>query len=291
MENICTYITSFKIFEHKSVKEIGEITGLNADLISNKTTISTLSNSMFNYFHMNINDLKKQNILIKTVRLQENMKPKESMSFEQVNFHEVVKEQWDSSFLKKKFTNTTFLFVVFQSYNGTFFFRGLHSWKMPENLIENELKHFWHLLNTKLKVGVTLTKVIRGSKTITTNDLPSSSDSKIMHIRPKAQNANDVTPLPDGQLITKQAYWINASFIGRILATMPPLQNKEVHNEKQPYYYDSFKHLLTEEIYTITQFIDIAKSVDSSFSEFDVNQQALNLIGFNLSPLYNKCYF
>lgn len=196
MQDMHILLDKFKIFEHKSIQAIGEMTSLNANLISKKTSISTLSNSMFNHFQINVNELKKQNILVKTVRLQENLKPKESMSFEQVNFHNVVKEQWESSFLKRKFTNSTFLFVVFQAYNDTFYFRGLYSWKMPEQIVDNELQQFWQLLNTKLKNGITLNKVVRGAKTITTNSLPTSSDSKIMHIRPKAQNGNDVTPLP-----------------------------------------------------------------------------------------------
>lgn len=68
---------------------------------------------------------------------------------------------------------------------------------------------------------------------------------------------------------------------------MPPLQvNKAALNEKQSYSYDSFKSLLTEEIYTINEFINIAQTVDSNFDEFHVDERALNSIGYKLSPPY-----
>ncbi|CAM5270792.1 DNA mismatch repair MutH/Type II restriction enzyme Sau3AI domain-containing protein OS=Lysinibacillus sphaericus OX=1421 GN=LS41612_04825 PE=4 SV=1 [Lysinibacillus sphaericus] len=48
MQNkIINIITPLEQFKHKSIFEIGQITGLNANLVSKKTSISSLSNSMF----------------------------------------------------------------------------------------------------------------------------------------------------------------------------------------------------------------------------------------------------
>ncbi|CAM5486204.1 DNA mismatch repair MutH/Type II restriction enzyme Sau3AI domain-containing protein OS=Lysinibacillus sphaericus OX=1421 GN=LS41612_04825 PE=4 SV=1 [Lysinibacillus sphaericus] len=179
MQNkIINIITPLEQFKHKSIFEIGQITGLNANLVSKKTSISSLSNSMFSYTNINLTQLKKDfNLIIKTVCLKENGIPKESMSFEHVQFHNAVNETWEHSFLKEKFTNTTILFVIFQSVGTETYFNGFKLWKMPEETIHNELKSFWSLLKNKLENGVTLKLVNQGNKTITKNDLPSTREN------------------------------------------------------------------------------------------------------------------
>ncbi|CAM5270860.1 DNA mismatch repair MutH/Type II restriction enzyme Sau3AI domain-containing protein OS=Lysinibacillus sphaericus OX=1421 GN=LS41612_04825 PE=4 SV=1 [Lysinibacillus sphaericus] len=74
--------------------------------------------------------------------------------------------------------------------------------------------------------------------------------SKIMHIRPKASNAKDTVELPDGQLITKQAYWLNASYVGNILADVPRLKinNNQLDQQIIIYDYQQIKPFLTKEI-------------------------------------------
>lgn len=286
--NITSIITPLEKFKHKSTFEIGQITGLNANLISKKTSISSLSNSMFSYTNINPTQLKKDfNLIIKTVCLKENGIPKESMSFERVQFHDVVSETWEHSFLKEKFTNTTLLFIIFQSVGTETYFKGFKVWKMPEETIHNELKSFWSLLKNKLENGITLKLVNQGNKTITKNDLPSTQDSKIMHIRPKASNAKDTVELPDGQLISKQAYWLNASYVGNILADVPALEiNNNQLNQQILFKYDYqlIKPYLSKDIYTIDQFIKITQAIFKSFNHFDVNVQQIESVGYRLIP-------
>ncbi|GEM_PF-2395991 len=289
MQNdILSIITPLEKFKHKSTFEIGQITGLNANLVSKKSSISSLSNSMFSYTNINSSQLKKDfNLIIKTVCLKENGMAKESMSFEHVQFHNVVSETWEHSFLKEKFTNTTLLFVIFQSIGTEIYFRGFKVWKMPEETIQNELKSFWSLLKNKLENGVTIKLVKQGSKTITKNDLPSTRASKIMHIRPKARNAKDTVELPDGQLISKQAYWLNASYVGYILADVPALEINNNDLKQQilfSYDYQEIKPILSKDIYTIDQFINVTQTIFKSFNHFDVNEQQLETIGYRLIP-------
>lgn len=288
MKNIVSnIISSLDKFVNKSTIEIGKITALNTNLISKKTSISTLANSMFSYSQINLSTLKNNhNLIVKTVRLQENGVPKESMSFEQVQFHQVINEEWESSFLKGKYTNTTFLFVVFQYVGELLYFKGIKLWKMPEETINNDLKNFWSLLKSRLENGIILKKIPRGNKTITENNLPSSNESKIMHIRPKAQNAMDTIELPDGQFITKQAYWFNASYVSNILDDMPSLiiETKQINEYKLKYNYQQILPLLNEDIYTIDQFIKIAQNVFRSFNAFDVIDSKLEDTNYKLVP-------
>lgn len=278
----------FKIFANRNILNIGQEIGLNTNLLSSKLSVATLSNHMFKYLNIDLSLLKSNfNIAVKTIRLKTNGVPKESMSFEQIDFHAVVNENWNSSFLKEKFTDTTFLFVVFEYYETELYFKGLKLWKMPKAIVDNDLQNFWLLLKNKLETGVTLKTVESPNRTITKNDLPSSADSAIMHVRPKAQNAQDTTELPDGQLITKQSYWFNNSFVSTLLSDMPPLQIASAQveeNKASDYNYNRIKPLLTKEIYTISEFIQTAQQVFSKFHNFDVHNHELNKIGYKLSP-------
>ena len=281
-------LNEFKTFENMNTIEIGQEIGINIDLLSNKLSVATLTNQMFKYFNIDLTNFKKDfNISVKTVRLKENRVPKESMSFEQINFHEVVKENWNNSFLKTKFMHTTFLFVVFEYIGEILYFKGINIWKMPEFIIDEDLKNFWLLLKTRLETGVTLKSVKKGNKSITENNLPSSKESNIMHVRPKAKNASDTIELPDGQFITKQSYWFNNEFVSSILSNMPSLQipsTKIRESGLNNYDYQKIEKLLSNEIYTITQFIKISKQVFPEFNDFNVNDIQLKIIGYHLAP-------
>ena len=282
-------LSQFKIFENMNTLEIGKEIGLNTNLLSKKLSVATLSNQMFKHFNIDLPKLKHDfNIAVKTVRLKENGVPKESMSFEQIKFHEIVKENWDSSFIKNKFMQTTFLFVAFEYLGEELYFKGIKIWKMPDFIINEDLKSFWLSLKTKLENGVILKSVKKANKSITENNLPSSKQSNIMHVRPKAKNANDKVELPDGQFITKQSYWFNNDFVSSILSDMPSLQVTSATltrtSELNNYDYSKIKPLLSNEIYTITKFIQIAQQVFSNFNDFNVNKDHLHNIGYQLAP-------
>lgn len=277
----------FNVFKNQSVTNIGKKVILNTELLSKKLSIKTLSDEMFKYLNIDTSEFKNNNFSSKTVRLQKSLKPKESMSFEKVEFHDVIKENWKSSFLYHKFSKTTFIFVVFQYNEDELYFKGIKTWRMPLDIIENDLYQFWLLLQNRLKSGVILEKEVKKKTIITTNNLPSSKDSDVMHIRPKAKNSKDVTELPDGQLITKQAYWLNSSYIAQILKDMPLLEKKaKVIQSNKFSNYKEFENLFSQNIYTIENFIQLIQTQNANFTEFNIDKQSLKSIGYVLSPPY-----
>ncbi|MFT4413741.1 Sau3AI family type II restriction endonuclease [Fredinandcohnia humi] len=171
-----------------------------------------------------IEEFAKANIQFKTIRLEPNGKPKESMSFETINFQEWFEETWEESYIRNRFTETKFLFVIFE-YNETkvenanrqLFFKGIKLWSMPEKTIEVEIKQLWEEVQKRLKEGVQIKYVKRGKKIVETNNLPKSGLNGVAHIRPKAADGSDKIHLPDGQKITKQCFWLNSSYIAEIL--------------------------------------------------------------------------
>ncbi|RAZ69178.1 Sau3AI family type II restriction endonuclease [Planococcus maitriensis] len=166
-----------------------------------------------------IEEFSKANIKFKTVRLEPDGKPKEHMSFHTINFQEWINEEWETSLLRTMFEETKYLLVVFgyqetlrENPDRNLYFKGVHLWNMPMEEIEGRLKDFWLEGRAILEKGVLLKKTNRGIS----NNLPGPQTNGLCHVRPRARNAGDRIILPDGQPITKQAFWIDREYIGEI---------------------------------------------------------------------------
>ena len=170
-----------------------------------------------------IEEFANANIIVKTVRLEPNGMPQNHMSFKNIDFIAWAKEDWDGSWLKNHFEETKFLFVVFQ-YKETklqdpdrqLYFNGVKLWSMPVKDIDGHLNEFWSHVQSLISNGIELTPVQIKTKIIVRNNLPKPGNNGLCHIRPKAINGNDKTSLPDGQQITRQAFWLDKEYIGSL---------------------------------------------------------------------------
>ena len=171
-----------------------------------------------------IEEFSKANIEFKTIRLEPDGLPMQSMSFEHVDFNGWLNEEWEDSVLYKRFSETKFLFSIFEykepykkGLERVLYLKGIKLWNMPISTIENEIKGLWDNVREIVTQGVVLSDVKRGNKIIQTNNLPKIGFNGVAHIRPKGKNGKDKVALPDGQLITKQCYWLNREYVGEIL--------------------------------------------------------------------------
>ena len=152
-----------------------------------------------------VSELVKAGIEMKTVRLQVNGKPKESMSFPAFDFLKIGTEIWEeSSFFEK--VERKFLFVVFKiDINGVEKLEKVGYWNMPyEDRLEAE--RVWK--DTQRRVS------------INAHDLPSLKESHVAHVRPKAKDGSDKGLTPQGDYRTKQCFWLNASYIANVVSTI-----------------------------------------------------------------------
>ncbi|ULG71395.1 Sau3AI family type II restriction endonuclease [Macrococcus brunensis] len=163
-----------------------------------------------------IEEFEKYNIKFKTITLREDGQPKEHMSFENIDFDEYATVPFEESSLREKFEETKWLFIVFQKNEADEnVFKSIRLWNMPEAVIENELKAFYQETQRVLNEGVILEETKRGIK----NNLPGAKDNPVCHLRPKGRNASDKVKLPDGQMITKQCFWLDKKYIVKLLAS------------------------------------------------------------------------
>lgn len=166
----------------------------------------------------------KANIVVKAIRLEEDGDMCESMSFPAFKFVDLANQKWKDSDVYKYFSETKFLFVVYKRVGSTYVLKGAKLWNMPADDLNKTVRAGWKSVRRIIRKGVQFSVSSKGK---VSNNLPGKNDNKIIHIRPHAKKSayrlsdglvrgnveRDANPLPDGQWMTTQSFWINNSYI------------------------------------------------------------------------------
>lgn len=176
----------------------------------------------------NVEEFKKANIKMKTIRLKPNWVPKEDISFPTFKFKEIVSQEWEDSDLYELLEQNKFFFVIYKITASTLSefnemndeeqdkYLELHKvilWNAPAYDIENMAKETWLLTRDTIQEGVLLEE--RGWRIM--NNLPWKSKTNMIHVRPHGKNRDDTDELPDGRRLTKQCFWFNGEYIKQAL--------------------------------------------------------------------------
>lgn len=196
-------LASFDNFLGKSVDEIAASLKFEKRDKNHKSFYREIATKLLSLEGAAISDLRKAGIEAKTIRLQKNGKPKESMSFPAFKYMEIVSQDWeDSDFYEQ--IESRFLFVVFKvDSQGVDRLEKVFYWNMPyESRLE--AKRVWE--DAKLRIGVNA------------RDLPKKSESRVAHVRPHGANSRDVDVTPQGELLVKKCFWLNLNYIAEVCA-------------------------------------------------------------------------
>jgi DNA mismatch repair protein MutH len=151
-------------------------------------------------------------ISIKTVVLQHNGTPTESMSFPAFSFADIVREDWDEIDEDiKHFKNNIskrFLFIVFQRTSKdkkvkNRIFKGIRFWNMP----------YSDMQTVRLRWEQTKKAVANSDPSM----FPMLKDRQVIHVRPHGDDSADIDTLPDGTTLTKRCFWLNALYLKEVL--------------------------------------------------------------------------
>lgn len=164
----------------------------------------------------------KSGIMMKTIRLQRNGKPKEAMSFKNIDYYEIFNnDNWFDSEVYEIFTNR-FLFVVFKPKPGETI--TIYNKKTDKHITEPSYildnVFFWTMSTQDLESAQLYWEHIRENilaNKINLNAFWSISDNKDFHVRPKATTKAQLTPNPHGGMAEKYCYWLNTDFVKRII--------------------------------------------------------------------------
>lgn len=150
-------------------------------------------------------EFRKSGIRLKTIRLQKSGRPKEAMSFANIDYSEIVHEEdWYDSKLYELFTSR-FLFIVFKDYGDKtkedYRLEKVFFWTMPYQDL-NEAEQYWENIKDNVL-----------NNHISPEYFYKESDHKKFHVRPKAKNAADLAINPNGGMCKKYCYWFNHDYI------------------------------------------------------------------------------
>ena len=154
-------------------------------------------------------EFKKSGIRIKTIRIEQSGRPKESMSFENINYSEILEEDdWYESRLYELFTSR-FLFIVFRNHGTA---------KEPDYRLEKSF--FWTMPNADLLDAEKYWQNIKdnvAANQISPEYFYKLADKKKFHVRTKGKNAADMVESPSGEQVKKYCYWFNNDYVADIV--------------------------------------------------------------------------
>lgn len=199
---------------------------------NNKAQWNDLAYKILGIRDEHADEFEKANIKVKTIRIEENNKMRESMSFPPFEFMDLVGEEFEDSSLHDYFEETRLFFFVWKKDGDVYRVKGCQLWNMPYYDLEVVIKREWEQYKRIIQYGIEFTKCIDSSGNISfKNNLPNKSETEIIHVRPHAKKAayrfnngeeygnvdRDANILPNGEYMTTQSFWINNSYILKIL--------------------------------------------------------------------------
>lgn len=215
-------IDKLKKYYKKTIDEIQE--SLNIQLNEKaKNFNANLTKAMLNVeLDKEIEEFKKADIIVKTIRLKENNLPKEDISFPAFKFNEVFNQSWKESTLKNHIERK-FLFIFFKYDKKELIFEKAMFWNMPNKDIE-EARRVWLKTKYIIKNGsiVQEIKIDKNGKKSRVTNFPNKKFSEVVHVRPHARDSKDTYPLPKIDIqtkekeYTKQCFWLNSQYVKKI---------------------------------------------------------------------------
>ncbi len=182
-------------YGHSESKLINE---LSLDKSKAKSKYYNLAKAILKVEGEVIEEFEKADIQLKTIRIEENGSIREHMSFPQIKYLDIIREEWETSELYNILTKK-FFFVVFQKEKGEYYLSKVKFWNMPADDIER-MAEIWSDTQQKIHKG-------------DFKNFIKISSGLIGHIRPKAKNAEDLMETHLGTGEQKKSFWLHSSYI------------------------------------------------------------------------------
>ena len=210
----------FAKFRGKRYSEISKILDVNP--ITSKAKLFILANAIASNKNKKVSNVNqteefiKSGLTMKTIRVNKYGTIKESMSFENIDYQEVLDcGEWTDSRLYELFSSR-FLFVVYRETDNMLTLQN----EKQEAEYQLDKVGFWTMSQKDLEVAEEYWRNIR--QCVIENHIDSKYFWKLesdrnFHVRPKAAVAADLTPNPNGGMAKKFCYWFNAKYVKKIV--------------------------------------------------------------------------
>ena len=178
----------FKIYYTKSVSQIEVELGLTLNKSAKNYYANLVKAILGVELKQEVEEFKKSDVTIKTVRIEKNNLPRESVSFPSFEYEKLILEDWDESEFKDCLEKK-FLFVFFKIVDKEYVLNKVKFWNMPQSDI-SDVKRVWTRTREIVQNGDIVSKLIvkDSGKNIRSTNFPGKKESHIAHVRPHANN-------------------------------------------------------------------------------------------------------
>ncbi len=160
-------------------------------------------------------EFKAGGIQIKSIRIEDNGIIKESMSFTNIYYCDIVNEEWEDSTFYSELTSR-FIFMIFKAIPNTkdYYFADALVWNMPEEDLD-KAQIVWEKTKSKILIGDydNFPKAKENRK---------STQETVAHVRPKGRDSLDLMITSQGTMEKKKCFWLNNSYITSVLKKAKP---------------------------------------------------------------------
>ncbi len=203
---------------------------LGIEYTGNKAQWTTIAYRLLGVRGDRAREFEKAGVRVRTLRPEPGgERLRESAPVMNIDFLSLAAEDdWEGSELRELLSGIRYLFVVFQKEGDETVLRGCRMWGMPQDDLDGPVCEVWERARDAVRRGVELTARTNSSGAVSyANDLPKISESPVAHVRPRASQAayrlsdgtevgnvaRDAEELPDGRWMTRQAFWLNSSYL------------------------------------------------------------------------------
>lgn len=212
-----TEIEAEKTFEDIVMERISSYQGIDEDSIFSEIgeninrksyqRYAVLAARMLGLRKNKIEEFEKGDVKVKAIRLYSDGKPAESMSFPYFKYKEIVNESWDDSQILSQL-NKRFFFMIFQ------YDKRRTKKEETEGILRFKKGMFWAISDDDLQDARSVwEETVRRINEGKASELPKSSETRVVHVRPHGRNAEDTCETPQGEQVIKKCFWFNASYI------------------------------------------------------------------------------
>ncbi len=167
-------------------------------------------------------EMEVAGIIFRTITVDKNGRPTESMPFKSFEFEELINTPWDESYIREDFVDLKMMIFVFNEIDGVISFDKIVFWNAPNSIVDGTIKDMHEKCADMVRNGEAFYFDDKGK--IKDRFPKEDRDSnKVCHVRPHARVGADhyILPVADKETgitsYTKQSFWFNKDFIEKIL--------------------------------------------------------------------------
>ncbi len=189
-------VEQFMPFYGKTLPQLCERFGLKTKA---KHVINLVGKAVLGVRKKKVEEFERAGVIMKTIRLNRRGGLKESMSFHQIKFVELVGQTWEESDFYSELDKRFFFLVFKDDATGTPALYKAVFWSIPEKDMA-EARRVWE--DTKRKITAGRYDEFIGMK-----------GNPVAHVRPKGRDSRDLAPTPQGVPQKKKCFWLNRRYI------------------------------------------------------------------------------